>query len=92
MKEPTELLHATAEIDDDPGKILVIEDQAEVRQAIAMLLATARYRTIAAQSPEEALEQVRRENFDLILLDLNYRRDTTSGAEGLQLLSLLRSK
>ena len=92
MKDPTELLHAIAEIDEDPGKILVIEDQAEVRQAIAMLLAMARYQTFAAQSPEEALEQVRRETFDLILLDLNYRRDTTSGAEGLQLMSLLRAQ
>lgn len=92
MKEPTELFRATAEINDDPGKILVIEDQPEVRQAIAMLLATAHHETIAAQSPEEALEQVRRESFDLILLDLNYRRDTTSGAEGLQLMSLLRTQ
>lgn len=92
MKEPTELLPAIAGTNDDPGKILVIEDQAEVRQAIAMLLATARHETVAAQSPEEALEQVRRENFDLILLDLNYRRDTTSGAEGLQLMSLLRAQ
>jgi len=92
MKEPTELLPAIADINDDPGKILVIEDQLEVRQAIAMLLATARYQTFAAQSPEEALEQVRRETFDLILLDLNYRRDTTSGAEGLQLMTLLRAQ
>ncbi len=92
MKEPTELLPAVAEINDDPGKILVIEDQPEVRQAIAMLLATAHYETAAAQSPEEALEQVRRDTFDLILLDLNYRRDTTSGTEGLQLMSLLRAQ
>lgn len=92
MKEPSELLRPIPDITDDPGKILVIEDQAEVRQAIAMLLATAHHETIAAQSPEEALEQVRRNTFDLILLDLNYRRDTTSGAEGLQLMSLLRAQ
>jgi sigma-B regulation protein RsbU (phosphoserine phosphatase) len=92
MKDPTELFRATAKIEDDPGRILVIEDQPEVRQAIAMLLATARYETVAAQSPEEALEQVRLGSFDLILLDLNYRRDTTSGAEGLQLMSLLRAQ
>ena len=92
MKEPTELLPAMAATNDDPGRILIIEDQPEVRQAIAMLLATARHETVAAQSPEEALEQVRNQNFDLILLDLNYRRDTTSGAEGLQLMTLLRAQ
>ena len=92
MNEPTELFRPTAQSNDDPGKILVIEDQPEVRQAIAMLLATAHHDTVAAQSPEEALEQVRRDTFDLILLDLNYRRDTTSGAEGLQLMSLLRAQ
>lgn len=92
MKEPTELLRPISDVTDDPGKILVIEDQAEVRQAIAMLLATAHHETITAQSPEEALEQVRRNTFELILLDLNYRRDTTSGAEGLRLMSLLRAQ
>lgn len=92
MKEPTELLPATAATNNDSGKILIIEDQPEVRQAIAMLLATANHETFAAQSPEEALEQVRNQNFDLILLDLNYRRDTTSGAEGLQLMTLLRAQ
>ncbi|HEU5400228.1 MAG TPA: SpoIIE family protein phosphatase [Terriglobales bacterium] len=91
MKEPTALFPPAAPIDHDPGKILIIEDQPEVRHAIAMLLATANHETVAAQSPEEALEQVQRETFDLILLDLNYRRDTTSGAEGLQLMSALRS-
>ncbi len=92
MKEPTEPLLVTAEANDDPGKILIVEDQSEVRQAITMLLATTHHEIFAAQSPEEALDQVRRENFDLIFLDLNYRRDTTSGAEGLQLLSVLRSQ
>ena len=56
-----------------------------------MLLSTSGYNVIGARSPEEAIERVSRVQFDLVLLDLNYRRDTTSGAEGLQLLSLLRS-
>lgn len=93
MNEPNESRPAMSDTNnDDPGKILIIEDQPEVRQAIAMLLATAHHETIAAQSPEEALAEVRNQNFDLILLDLNYRRDTTSGAEGLQLMTLLRAQ
>jgi sigma-B regulation protein RsbU (phosphoserine phosphatase) len=76
----------------ESANILVVEDQLEVQQAISMLLATLGYSVVGARSPEEALERVAREQFDLVLLDLNYRRDTTSGAEGLELLSLLRSK
>jgi sigma-B regulation protein RsbU (phosphoserine phosphatase) len=76
----------------DSANILVVEDQLEVQQAISMLLETLGYTVIGARSPEEALVHVAREQFDLVLLDLNYRRDTTSGAEGLELLSLLRSQ
>ncbi len=76
----------------ESANILVVEDQIEVQQAISMLLATLGYNVVGARSPEEALERVAREQFDLVLLDLNYRRDTTSGAEGLELLSLLRAR
>ena len=76
----------------ESANILVVEDQLEVQQAISMLLATLGYNIVGARSPEEALEHVARQQFDLVLLDLNYRRDTTSGAEGLELLSLLRAR
>ncbi len=77
---------------DNLPSILVVEDQLEVQQAISMLLGMSGYKVQGAQSPEEALQLVAQERFDLIFLDLNYRRDTTSGAEGLQLLSTLRSR
>jgi sigma-B regulation protein RsbU (phosphoserine phosphatase) len=86
------ITHSAAFASVDSANILVVEDQLEVQQAISMLLATSGYNVIGARSPEEALEHVAREQFDLVLLDLNYRRDTTSGAEGLELLSLLRSQ
>ena len=86
MKQPV----VTPQVDS--ANILVVEDQLEVQQAISMLLETLGYTVIGARSPEEALVHVAREQFDLVLLDLNYRRDTTSGAEGLELLSLLRSQ
>ena len=77
---------------NETASILVVEDQLEVQQAISMLLGMSGYKVQGARSPEEALELVTTERFDLIFLDLNYRRDTTSGAEGLQLLSNLRSR
>jgi phosphoserine phosphatase RsbU/P len=72
--------------------ILVVEDQPEVQQALRMLLAPHGHEVTLASTPEEALEDVGQKRFDLVLLDMNYRRDTTSGMEGLQLLSLLRSR
>jgi sigma-B regulation protein RsbU (phosphoserine phosphatase) len=75
-----------------PTTILVVEDQPEVQQALRMLLAPYGHDVTLASTPEEALEDVARCRFDLVLLDMNYRRDTTSGTEGLQLLSLLRSR
>ena len=75
-----------------PTSILVVEDQAEVQQALRMLLSPYGHDVTLASTPEQALEDVAQRRFDLVLLDMNYRRDTTSGTEGLQLLSLLRSR
>lgn len=70
--------------------ILVAEDQPEVQHALQLLLKTEGHRVELASSPEEALAAIARTDFDLLLLDLNYHRDTTSGAEGLKLLEDLR--
>jgi phosphoserine phosphatase RsbU/P len=85
-------MQSATQVREHLANILVVEDQREVQQALAMLLEPSGYNVVGASSPEEALERVDREQFDLVLLDLNYRRDTTSGAEGLQLLSLLRTR
>lgn len=74
------------------AKILIVEDTYEVQQAMAMFLRTLGYSVACAGSSQEALQLIGRDEFDLLLLDLNYRRDTTSGAEGLQLLSVLRGR
>lgn len=75
-----------------PARILIVEDQFEVREALSMLLSDLGHRITPSSSPEEALDHLAREQFELILLDMNYRRDTTSGTEGLRLLSLMRSR
>src|SRR4030095_1674015 len=65
-------------------------DQADVITALRLLLRNAGYQTEAATSPEEVLEAIKHDNFDLVLMDLNYARDTTSGQEGLDLISNIR--
>jgi sigma-B regulation protein RsbU (phosphoserine phosphatase) len=59
--------------------------------ALHLLLRNAGYQIEAATSPAEVLEAIKRSNFDLVLMDLNYARDTTSGQEGLDLITNIRS-
>ena len=70
-------------------RILVGDDQADVLEALRLLLKGAGYQTVLVDSPQAVLRAARSESFDLILMDLNYARDTTSGAEGLDLLANL---
>jgi sigma-B regulation protein RsbU (phosphoserine phosphatase) len=72
-------------------RVLIADDQPDVRLALELLLKSDGYRTTAVDSPAAALEAVEQGHFDLALLDLNYARDTTSGEEGLELLPRLRA-
>jgi sigma-B regulation protein RsbU (phosphoserine phosphatase) len=71
-------------------RILISDDQHDILTALSLLLKLNQYVSESADSPEAALEKARSTNFDLILIDLNYSRDTTSGQEGLDLLMKLR--
>src|SRR5580692_9060716 len=73
-------------------RILVGDDQVDVLEALRLLLKGAGYETVLVDSPQAVLRAARAEHFDLILMDLNYARDTTSGAEGLDLLSNLEAQ
>lgn len=72
--------------------ILVADDQADVRQALSLLLRDSGYEVATAASPAEVLSVLRQSRPDLMLLDLNFQRDTTSGAEGLALLKEIRAQ
>ena len=72
-------------------KVLIADDQADVLQALRLLLKGEGFLLATASSPEEILEAVATDDFDAILMDLNYARDTTSGREGLDVLSKLRA-
>src|SRR5213080_915159 len=67
-------------------KILIADDQVDVLAALRLLLKGEHYDIVTASSPAGALKIVESQDFDLVLIDLNYARDTTSGSEGLDLL------
>src|SRR6056297_39804 len=69
--------------------VLVVDDQEDVRQALSVLLSGEGYGVETADSPAAALEAMRQQRFGLVLFDMNYSRDTTSGREGLELLEAM---
>jgi sigma-B regulation protein RsbU (phosphoserine phosphatase) len=71
--------------------VLVVDDQPDAREAMRLLLKGAGYSIETAASPGDALAAAASRHHDLIILDMNYARDTTSGQEGLHLLDRLRA-
>jgi len=68
-------------------RILAADDQPHILEAIQLLLKPQGYKVDVARSPELVREALASEQYDAVLIDLNYTRDTTSGREGLDLLS-----
>jgi len=68
-------------------RVLIADDQPDVVAALRLLLRGAGLDTDAACSVQEVRDRLSANNYDLLLMDLNYARDTTSGREGLELLS-----
>ena len=74
-------------------RVLVCDDQPDVLEALRLLLKGQGWQTVTADSPQRLLDTVRvGGTFDLILTDLNYTRDTTSGKEGMDLLASLEAQ
>lgn len=73
-------------------QILVSDDQQDVLEAIRLLLKGAGHQTEIVDSPRAVLAAVEGGPFDLVLMDMNYSRDTTSGDEGLALLDRLLAR
>lgn len=71
-------------------RILVADDQPDVLEAARLLLKGEGYEVKTTQSPAGILAAVEGGDFHALLMDLNYTRDTTSGREGLDLLTRLR--
>ncbi|MGE5569903.1 MAG: sigma-54-dependent transcriptional regulator [Rhodospirillales bacterium] len=73
-------------MDRSKPRILIADDQPDVLIALRLLLKGEGYETESANSPAAILAAVENRDFDAVLMDLNYARDTTSGQEGLDLL------
>jgi sigma-B regulation protein RsbU (phosphoserine phosphatase) len=76
----------------NPIRVLVCDDQPDVLEALRLLLKGQGCQAVTVDSPGALLRAVHAESFDLILADLNYTRDTTSGVEGLDLLASLEAQ
>lgn len=74
------------------ARVLVADDQPDVREALRLLLKGEGFEVETVGSPAAVLSSLETREFDAVLIDLNYARDTTSGQEGLDLLANIRSK
>lgn len=72
-------------------RTLIADDQPDVLEALRLLLKGEGYQTEAVTNPSDVIEALKTHDFDLLLMDLNYARDTTSGQEGLDLLSRVQA-
>jgi phosphoserine phosphatase RsbU/P len=72
-------------------RTLIADDQPDVLAALHLLLKSEGYQTETVTSPSAAIEAIEQRAFDLVLMDLNYARDTTSGHEGLDLLARIHA-
>jgi phosphoserine phosphatase RsbU/P len=77
---------------DRQSPVLVADDQPDVVAALRLLLRSAGFDPQGASSVQEVRAQVASRQFDAVLMDLNYARDTTSGAEGLELIADLHAQ
>ena len=68
-------------------RILIADDQPDVLEALRLLVKGEGYQADTVDSPAAALKALEQRDYDTVLIDLNYARDTTSGAEGLDLLA-----
>src|SRR5687768_14894304 len=78
------------DVQHQAASVLIADDQPDVIEALRLLLKNEGFETQAVNSPGAVLHALERRDFDALLLDMNYTRDTTSGREGLELLDQLQ--
>ncbi|HEX6534580.1 MAG TPA: sigma-54 dependent transcriptional regulator [Gemmatimonadaceae bacterium] len=74
-----------------PTRVLIADDQQDVLEALRLMLKAEGFEIETARSVAGIVAAVERRDFDAVLMDLNYARDTTSGREGLDLLPQLQA-
>jgi DNA-binding NtrC family response regulator len=76
---------------DSRPRILIADDQVDVLEALRLLLKSEKFEIQSASSPAGIMLALESREFDAVLMDLNYTRDTTSGEEGLELVSRIQA-
>jgi DNA-binding NtrC family response regulator len=77
--------------DNSTTRILIADDQADVLEALRLLLKGEGFKIETVNTPAAIMESIEKRDFDVVLMDLNYARDTTSGQEGLDLLTRIQN-
>jgi len=72
-------------------RTLIADDEPDILTALRLLLKSDGYEPETVSSPAAVLEAIERAQFDVVLIDLNYARDTTSGREGIDLISRIQA-
>lgn len=83
-------LHATTLTTGHP-RTLIADDDLDILTALRLLLKSEGYEPQTVSSPKAVLEAIQDSQFDVVLMDLNYARDTTSGREGIDLISRIHA-
>jgi DNA-binding NtrC family response regulator len=73
-------------------RILIIDDDHDVLLTARMFLEQLAYEVTVLSDPEKSLAQIRKEHFDVILLDMNFQRGKTEGTEGIRWLEIIREE
>lgn len=84
-------LQATSTFVPQLPRTLIADDEPDILTALRLLLKSDGYEPETASSPAGVLEAIERSQFDVVLIDLNYARDTTSGREGIDLISRIQA-
>src|ERR1700720_3419122 len=84
-------LESITETGKTQPRVLIADDQPDILEALRLLLKGHGYATESVTSPAALFAAISQNGFDLILMDLNYARDTTSGREGIDLLARLKA-
>ncbi len=87
----TDTMDRVKTVSTHKARVLIADDQLDVLEALRLLLKVEGYQIDAATSPGSIVTAIESREFDLVLMDLNYTRDTTSGQEGLDLLTKIQS-
>jgi sigma-B regulation protein RsbU (phosphoserine phosphatase) len=88
---PVHNSHSTRAQNTRRPRTLIADDEPDILTALRILLANEGHELVTVSSPAAVLDAIKRAQFDVVLMDLNYARDTTSGREGIDLITRIQA-